>query len=92
MDPVKVSDAGQRWNVDLNLMWDKFRSSSDWQYIQSSQGGVPLQEVMCQVVWRVVDANVNVSTEAVSEGGKSNGHLFQTGVRCQRVEIFIHLQ
>lgn len=43
------------------------------------------------MVWSIADANVNVNTEAVLEGGKFSGHLVQTGVWCLHVEIFVHI-
>lgn len=41
------------------------------------------------MVWSIADANVNVNTEAVLEGGKFGGHLVQTGIWCLHVEIFV---
>lgn len=53
MDPVKVSDAGQRRNVDLNLTGDKYRSLSGkftaFTFYPNHRGA-PLRDGMHRVV------------------------------------------
>lgn len=65
MDPVKVSDAGQRWNVDLDLTWDKFQS-----FITRAIHSIEMvrRSTTRSNALSGLDANANVNTEAVSEG------------------------
>lgn len=87
VDPVKVSDAGQRGNVDLDLM--RFRKSSNQICIFLHISGIFEEPVDKKRRSGLAGSGCGDKWECESCSRKKNSSMFQTGVWHEQDEIFM---